>query len=248
MTAFAELSQPFPAKDVEWRIQKKSKDGRKALVIAYHDARTVMDVLDRAVGPSNWQDSYRAGASGGVICRLEVRFDGEWIAKEDGAENTNVEAIKGGISDAFKRAGVKWGIGRYLYDVPATWVNLKNEYGDFDPPRLPPWALPSGDTSQARTQAGEPVDTETGEIPLPPMDAPPAAAKVASGVPDWWPEYRKLKLDKRVTDGAVEAVIGSGPTVATVSAYLESHPDVNFAQLIRLAEAKQGELMGATRG
>ncbi len=40
----AELSAPFPAKDVEWRIQKKSNDKKKALVIAYHDARTFVHV------------------------------------------------------------------------------------------------------------------------------------------------------------------------------------------------------------
>jgi hypothetical protein len=260
MTPFAELSKPFPAKDVEWRIQKKSKDGKKALVIAYHDARTVMDRLDQAVGPANWQDAYRGGAAGGVICRLELRMDGEWIGKEDAAENTNVEAVKGGISDAFKRAGVKWGIGRYLYDVPATWVTLKNEYGDFDPPRLPQWALPTGDTSVARAA----VDTETGEIfsepqgemaseamqaaaravELPPIDAAPTV-KVAAGVPEWWPIFRALKNEKHVTDAALEMVIGAGPSLAEVSAWLEANPDKNFAQLVTLAEGQQKQLMGA---
>ena len=247
MTIYAELSAPFSAKDVEWRIQKKSKDGKKALVIAYHDARTVMDVLDRAVGPQNWQDSYRGGAAGGVICRLELCIDGAWIAKEDGAENTNVEAIKGGISDAFKRAGVKWGIGRYLYDVPATWVILKNEYGDFDPPRLPAWALPSGDTTSARAASGEPVDAETGELPeLPPFNEPPKREPTAAtGVPAFWPQFRQLKMAKNVTDSAIEAVIGTGPTMAAVAKWLEDNPETNFTQLIRLAEEKQVQLMGA---
>src|SRR3546814_18448801 len=29
---------------------------------------------------------------------------------------------KGAISDAFKRCAVKWGVGRYLYDIDAVWA------------------------------------------------------------------------------------------------------------------------------
>ena len=66
-------------------------------------------------------------ASGRVICTLSIAdMDNQgktvWIAKSDGAGSTDVEGDKGGISDAFKRAAVKWGIGRYLYDLDAPWV------------------------------------------------------------------------------------------------------------------------------
>ena len=74
-----------------------------------------MDRLDEVVGPENWKDEYAPGPDGGVICGLSLRIEDEWITKWDGAENTDFEAIKGGLSDAFKRAGYKWGIGRYLY-------------------------------------------------------------------------------------------------------------------------------------
>jgi len=49
----------------------------------------------------------------------------EWIWKADGAGDTDVEAEKGAISDAFKRAAVKWGVGRYLYDLDSPWVALE---------------------------------------------------------------------------------------------------------------------------
>ena len=45
---------------------------------------------------------------------LELK-DGEWITKSDGADDSNIEGAKGGISDALKRAAVLFGIGRYLY-------------------------------------------------------------------------------------------------------------------------------------
>jgi hypothetical protein len=227
----AELALPFPAKDVEWRIQKKSKDGRKALVIAYHDARTVMYRLDEAVGPENWQDSYRPGADGGVICSLRVRFGDEWIAKEDGAENTQVEAIKGGISDAFKRAGVKWGIGRYLYDVPAVWVPLKSEYGDFDPPKLPPWALPKGDTSSPRA---EKVDTETGEITLPPFpEEAPAAPK--PDVPEWVEKFNTDRKRMGIGNSLIEEVIGTKLSITNIEKWLAAEDGRTPDKLLSLA-------------
>lgn len=46
----------------------------------------------------------------------------------DGAENTDIEPVKGGLSDAYKRAAVKWGIGRYLYDMEAAWVDVDSNY------------------------------------------------------------------------------------------------------------------------
>lgn len=47
---------------------------------------------------------------------------GQWIDKTDGAEDSDIEAVKGGLSDAFKRAAVKWNIGRYLYSFNTVWV------------------------------------------------------------------------------------------------------------------------------
>lgn len=49
----------------------------------------------------------------------------EWVTKADGAGDSDVEAEKGAISDALKRAAVKWGIGRYLYDLGNIWVDTE---------------------------------------------------------------------------------------------------------------------------
>ena len=119
---FEKLSAPFPPEAVHWRAQTVTKDGSKALALAYLDARDVMDRLDEAVGPANWRDSYVETPKGRTICTLEIRVDGEWIAKSDGAGDTDVEGEKGSISDALKRAAVKWGIGRYLYDLGNVWA------------------------------------------------------------------------------------------------------------------------------
>lgn len=97
-----------------------TKDKKKALPLAYVDARTVMERLDSAVGIENWQDKYEFHGDTRV-CYLSIRIGGEWITKSDGAGDSAVEKEKGGISDAFKRAAVKWGMGRELYDIKCRW-------------------------------------------------------------------------------------------------------------------------------
>ena len=42
------------------------------------------------------------------------------------ADNTVIERVKGGLSNAMKRAGVQWGIGRYLYKLPTTFANFES--------------------------------------------------------------------------------------------------------------------------
>jgi hypothetical protein len=61
-----------------------------------------------------------------VYLSTSLRINGEWIEKQDGAQVTDYEAVKGGISSAFKRVAASgWGIGRYLYDVRNQWFPIK---------------------------------------------------------------------------------------------------------------------------
>ncbi|MDH4129836.1 MAG: Rad52/Rad22 family DNA repair protein, partial [Spirochaetota bacterium] len=120
------LKDPFSPDEIEWRVQQSGvKNGKPwAMVLAYVTSRAVMDRLDEVFGIMGWKDSYIPGADGGVICKLSV-WDNEkkeWITKEDGSENTNIDAVKGGISGALKRAAVKFGIGRYLYNIEASFA------------------------------------------------------------------------------------------------------------------------------
>lgn len=139
----AELKAPFKAKEVHWRQQGKPDNGQ-VMVLAYIDARDVMKRLDDVVGMENWQSRFTETPKGKTICELSLRIEGEWITKCDGAGDTQVEADKGAISDAFKRAAVSFGIARYLYYLPTSWGAV-NERGYL--PRnfkgeLPSWALP----------------------------------------------------------------------------------------------------------
>lgn len=130
---FDALCEAFPVEMIDWRVgptnEKWRKDGEplKGQPLCYVDARAVMDRLDSVCGPENWQCNYSAGVSGSIICNLGIRMTSPegWIWKADGAGATDMEGEKGALSDAFKRAAVRFGIGRYLYDLKAPKIVLE---------------------------------------------------------------------------------------------------------------------------
>lgn len=124
MIDFEALKAPFPPDRISWRVGSTNRDKTKGMALAYIDARDVMERLDTVCGPAGWQDKY-PHANGKTVCAIGVKVDDEWIWKEDGAGDTDFEASKGALSDAFKRAAVRWGIGRYLYDLSAPWVEIE---------------------------------------------------------------------------------------------------------------------------
>lgn len=132
---FAQLAAPFPPEAISWRPGSMSKDKTKAKALAYLDARDVMDRLDAVCHPGGWQCRYpHAGTK--TVCEIGIRVDGEWVWKSNGAGDSDIEAEKGALSDAFKRAAVLWGIGRYLYGIDSPWVRI-NEWRQIEKDELP---------------------------------------------------------------------------------------------------------------
>ena len=117
------LKAPFDPARVHFRVGAMTQDKKKGIGLAYIDARDVMERLDAVVGPENWQCTY-PHASNKTVCAISLKIDGEWVFKSNGAGDTDIEGAKGALSNAFKRAAVCWGIGRYLYDMPDIWVEL----------------------------------------------------------------------------------------------------------------------------
>lgn len=153
------LCKPFKEDEHEWRIQSQGwKNGEPwAMVLCYVQARPIQDRLDEIFGVLGWKDEYRV-EKGGTICRLSIKDDnGEWIAKENGSPETDIEAFKGGISKAFVRVAASgYGIGRYLYNLETTFAHCskvaekgwnkvydKKENKSFwwQTPKLPDWAF-----------------------------------------------------------------------------------------------------------
>ncbi len=121
---FEQLASPFDPSEVDWRVGPTNKDKTEGQPLCYIDARTVMDRLDAVCGPAGWQCKYVMEGKK-TVCEIGIKCGEEWIWKADGAGDSDVEAEKGALSDAFKRAAVRWGVGRYLYDLKAPWVPLK---------------------------------------------------------------------------------------------------------------------------
>lgn len=121
------LLQPFSADDLEFRIQSSGEHNNRiwARIVAYVNNRAIQQRLDDVVGAFNWKNEFKPlpnGSSSGALCGLSIKFNDEWVTKYDGADNTSIEATKGGLSNAQKRAAVEWGIGRYLYEVEAMYA------------------------------------------------------------------------------------------------------------------------------
>jgi len=139
-------------KDIEWKPIAISKQADKALVAPYVTNRAIMDRLDEVRGPENWRNEFRIGPGGGVLCGISIRLGDEWITKWDGAENTDIEPVKGGLSSAMRRAAVQWGIGRYLYRLPNQWVRIDEQGRLLETPCLSetPEATPENRTASTR--------------------------------------------------------------------------------------------------
>ncbi len=122
-----QLRRPFPYEDIDWKVQVTNKDKTQGMAVPYLDSRAIQNRLDEAVGPMNWTNEFLLWQEKSQVCGIGL-YDAErgaWVMKYDGAENTDIEPVKGGLSDSFKRAAVLWGIGRYLYDMASIWVAIE---------------------------------------------------------------------------------------------------------------------------
>lgn len=127
------LEYPFTADEIEWRVLHTNKDKTKGQVAAYVDSRAIQYRLDGVLGRDNWKNDFVTvqGTNKDTtshICTLSIYYPErkEWISKSDGAGSTDIEPVKGGLSNAFKRAASMWGIGRYLYGLTDVWATLYN--------------------------------------------------------------------------------------------------------------------------
>jgi hypothetical protein len=116
-----ELRRPFTPEAVQFKIQ--SAKGAKALIVCYIDARQVAERLNH-VCPEQWSSEFtprEAGSLVGVECAITINpgSGGAPLTRTDvGVMEGGIGGLKAVYSDAFKRAGVPWGIGASLYYTP----------------------------------------------------------------------------------------------------------------------------------
>lgn len=170
----AALAAPFDLREVKFKPQ--SVKANRCLAIAYVDVRVIQDRLDGVLGVEGWQDWYELLPDGSVVCKLSLTLGGRDVSKMDvgspSEQPDGGDRLKAAFSDALKRAAVKFGIGRYLYRLPAQWV-------DYDPqkkqitgtPQLPGFAIPK--TSGAAPQQTAKAGTAPAPQQQPAADPPP---------------------------------------------------------------------------
>lgn len=114
------------ADEIECRVQSVKEKG--LVLLLYKDARCDMKILDETVGAENWQNRFYEH-KGILFCSLGINTNfsnpelpDRWVWKDDAGVESNTEAEKGNASDARKRSGFAWGIGRELYTSPFIWV------------------------------------------------------------------------------------------------------------------------------
>jgi hypothetical protein len=150
----AALSAPFGDDEMEARAGATTGDKRSAMVLWYIDARAVMRRLDHIVGPEGWSFDYDVLTPDckKVKGRLTVLGVTKCDAGEAAAEE---EPLKSAVSDALKRAAVHFGVGRFLYDLPAQWAEYDAQKRRFvEKPRVP----------HARQEQAPPKPRTQGEV------------------------------------------------------------------------------------
>ncbi|MBR2309026.1 MAG: hypothetical protein IKA47_14050 [Oscillospiraceae bacterium] len=124
------LAQPFAPEDLEWRLQNTIEDKMRGMAVPYVTNRAIQNRLDEVCGPENWYNDFKPWHTNGKkesqLCGIAIYFEGRgFITKWDGAEDSDIEPVKGGLSDSMKRAAYQWGIGRVLYSLDTVWVDIE---------------------------------------------------------------------------------------------------------------------------
>jgi|GEM_PF-2908704 len=198
------LSEPFPEDAIGWKAQALYPKDKPttALAVPHITARHVMNRLDEVVGPAGWQTDFEfipgLKAAKVMLTVLGVtKSDIGFVAGDDDA------AIKGSVSDGLKRAAVLFGIGRYLYEAEAQWVDWDNKKRKFaKEPRL---ILKNSTLSQHR-DGRRPAEARQ-ELETAPQPAPLAKkARKTPPLPGEKPEKVSVGLIQEETNAQLEAM------------------------------------------
>ena len=171
------LSDPFDPREIKWRVtatstqQTKHGAHKRGQLVAYADQRAYTDRLNEVFGEWGWTrhydvqvaqnferrapgDKVQTTVSAKVVVVSKVTIHGlgshtgvgeEWADDENAATRSEAQA--------FKRACACFGLGRYLYDLETTWVDLDPHNRPVRTPSLPDWALPGHVQRETQRQA-----------------------------------------------------------------------------------------------
>lgn len=206
----AKLSQKVPFK---WRVQGANKKKDKVQLTAYIDARQVQDLLDEHC-EHGWSSAFKEVA-GGVFCSIQIHGpNGEsWVREDAGNRVENdtddqmfEQGFKAAASDAFKRAAVQFGIGRFLYDIEKVWLPCNEYRQPLNERKEVIWDI-TEHMNSLRAPAGKKKPSVTPPAAAPAVTTPPVAPPEQSIDPVSPEEPVKLPaLDQKAYDNMVKAI------------------------------------------
>ncbi len=189
------MAAPFPIEAISWKPQVLTKAKDKAMVATYGDMREYQRRLDQHCGVDGWEVRYEPWGENKLIAVLTITVAGKSVTKSatgeysdgggrDAPEGTAAEA------QAMKRACAQFGLGRYLYELPTSWVAFDDQKKAITPEGLAELKKKYMDwyarvtKGTATAAASKPAPT----APLPtvatPAKAPAAPAAPAAVAPD----------------------------------------------------------------
>ena len=165
--SLARLAEPFSLDAISWRpmvTSYKNPEAPVAKAAAYADQRAYTDRLCQLFGVDGWTRSYTVTAVTGLQRELRVGTDRKFVSGQAkvlviatvtihgvGTHTGTGESwcdddhsLTSAEAQAFKRACVCFGLGRYLYDLPETdWLPIDKYSKAFKvSPQMPDWAVP----------------------------------------------------------------------------------------------------------
>jgi hypothetical protein len=175
----AQLEEPFDPSEIKWRVTHATRDGSRGAVIAFADPRAYTDRLNQVFSPSGWTRTYEVNTvssvtrmkkgkliqTGKVLVTCTVTIAGLGTHADSGEEWADEDtAMTKAQAQAFKRACICFGLGRYLYNFAEMWVPLNEYRQPLNLPSLPQWALPTALRGQKQSNSRPPTDLQRGPI------------------------------------------------------------------------------------
>lgn len=169
---FGRLAEPFDPSEIKWRVTHTTRDGSRGAVIAFADPRAYSDRLNHVFTPSGWTRTYEVNTvssvtrmkkdkliqTGKVLVTCTVTIAGLGTHADSGEEWADEEnAMTSAQAQAFKRACICFGLGRYLYKFAEMWVPLNEYRQPINLPPLPQWALPRASTIKRQASTPPPA-------------------------------------------------------------------------------------------
>lgn len=127
------LLRPFAKADVELKPTATTQDKSRALASPYADMRVYFVRLDKICGVENWSHTITLSERG-AVCNLTIFGVTKSGCGDYPTDKNDENPATSAESQAFKRACVAFGLGRYLYTFPATWAAYDAQKRQFVDP------------------------------------------------------------------------------------------------------------------